>query len=94
VLASKGGEVAIFIEGRGAHGYREIRETSATSQSLIRGSERRSQGRGQRSISGVFPVESVGAETEARRNVVVGGKAAEMGRFTTHLSWVVARVVP
>jgi hypothetical protein len=38
-------------------------------------------------------VESGGGETEARGNVVVGGKAAEVGSFAADLSWVVARAV-
>jgi hypothetical protein len=93
VLASKGREVAIFVEGRGAHGDRDIRETSATGQSLVGGSECRSQDRGQWSMGGVVRVESGGGKTEARRNVVVGGKAAKVGCFSTDLSWIVARAV-
>jgi hypothetical protein len=89
-LAGKGGKIAIFVEGRGAHGYRDIRATNATGQSLVGSRERRSQGCGQRSMGGVVRVETSGGETEARGNLVVGGKAAEVGRFAADLSWVVA----
>src|SRR5829696_2424131 len=90
VLASKGGEIAIFVEGRGAHGNRDIRNTNATGQSLVGGSERRGEVRRQWSIGGLLRVESGGGETEARGNSVVGGKAAEVGSFAAYLSWVVA----
>jgi hypothetical protein len=90
VLTGEGGEVAIFVEGRGAHGHRDIRETNATSQSLVGRSKYRSQGGGQWSIDGVVWVESGGGKTEASGNSVVGGKAAEVGSFATDPSWVVA----
>jgi hypothetical protein len=35
-------------------------------------------------------IESGGGETEARGNLVVGGKTAEVGSFAADLSWVVA----
>jgi hypothetical protein len=93
VLASKGGELAIFVEGRGAHGHRNVRETNATGQSLVGIGERRGKGSGQWSTGGVVWVESGGGETEADGYAVVGGEAAEVGRFATDLSWIPACAV-
>jgi hypothetical protein len=90
VLTGEGGEVAIFVEGGGTHGHRDIRETNATGQSLVGRSKYRSQGGGQWSIEGVVWVESGGGKTEASGNSVVGGKAAEVGSFAADPTGVVA----